>query len=601
MRRLSPKTYATGYAVAVLLTAIVAFHMHMAEWFFLLIVPFFYSVFLYGRALNYTLLALLTLVTFTISITVSDAPYTSGGNTLALALVMVCALESIIWAVKRLRRFTLIVEQMTDCVIVADMAGRITYVNPAFEKTTGYSRAEVTGQDLGILASNRAGPPLNDMLRCAMETCGSSRGRVISKRKDGALYTAETTISPLRGPAGDVFRYVVVQHDITRELRLEEQFNHAQKMEAIGQLASSVAHDFNNLLQVIQGYIELALRESSPESATHKSLVRVMRAAESAADLVRQLLAFSRKQSLQLEVIDVSEVVGSFARLFNRIIGAHIAVEINLEPGPQRIRADKGQIEQVLMNLCVNARDAIGESGTLVIQTGTTQLDEAFCETNTWARPGAHAVLTVSDTGCGMDEETQRRIFEPFFTTKQPGEGTGLGLATVYGIVQQHGGMVTVSSEAGVGTTFRLYFPLVEATDGHLAEEVGARAPGGTETLLLAEDNSEVRGLTEAVLREAGYQVLTAHDGDEAIRMLTAHADKIALALLDVFMPRRSGRAVVEYINEHNLSMRVLLVSGQNVDAPDSNSPESGEVECIMKPFSDVELLRTVRRVLDAQ
>jgi two-component system, cell cycle sensor histidine kinase and response regulator CckA len=599
MVRIPAKVYAAIYLIAVFLTAVLSVFLQMAEWFFLLILPFFYSVFYYGRVLNYTLLALLTTVTFFISISFSDVPYTSGANTLALALVMICVMESIIWAVKRLRLSALIVEQMTDAVIVTDMTGSIAHVNPAFENMTGYSRREAAGKDLGMLTGGRDMPSPADMLRRVMATRESWRGRLGGRKKEGTLFTAETSISPLRGPAGEVFRYVAVLHDITRELQLEEQFAHAQKMEAIGQLASGVAHDFNNLLQVIQGHVELALYESRPGSAIHKSLVKVMRAAESAAVLVRQLLVLSRKQALQLEVINLGGIVNNLAKLIRRIIGTHITIDIRSASGTQYIRADKGQIEQVLMNLCVNARDAIGENGTLTLETGTAELDAAFCETAGGARPGPHAVLTVADTGCGMDAETQRHIFEPFYTTKEEGEGTGLGLATVYGIVQQHGGMITVASETGTGTTFRIYLPRAEKPENAPEQVEDTLPPGGNETILVADDEKEVRQLTETILSKAGYRVMAAQNGGEAISMLNTHDEEIALAVLDVLMPGSSGIAVFDHIRAHFRNTRVLFVSGYNINALKSGILPDDAADFIMKPYSEAELLWKVRQVLD--
>jgi CheY-like chemotaxis protein len=298
--------------------------------------------------------------------------------------------------------------------------------------------------------------------------------------------------------------------------------------------------------------------------------------------------------------MDLSEVVSDLAKMIQRIIGEHITFNIHSEPGLKLIRADKGQVEQILMNLCVNARDAMEKGGTLTLETSNTHLDEEFCRVNSWARPGRYVVLSVTDTGCGMDSETKRRVFEPFFTTKEQGKGTGLGLATVFGIVRQHNGMVNVYSEVGVGTTFRIYFPMTEAAE--TAQDAAPSGPpaGGTETVLLADDDESVCGVAAAMLRKAGYTVLAAGDGEEAVRIFEEHADEIDLALLDVVMPGLGGEAVSEHLQQRRPRLPVLFASGYSSGGIHSGFVLDEGVQFIQKPYQRDVLLRRVREVLDS-
>ncbi len=388
--------------------------------------------------------------------------------------------------------------------------------------------------------------------------------------------------------------------DMSREIELEEQLRHAEKMRAVGQLAGGVAHDFNNLLQAILGYSEMALEEVEPGSTIHEDLGEVMNAANRATTLVGQLLAFSRRQVLELDNLALDEVIRDFAKMVERVIGEDVALNICSVPGLGIVRADRGQMEQMLMNLCVNARDAMPDGGEIAIGTENADLDATYCEEHVWAEPGRHAVLSVTDTGCGMDAETQEHIFEPFFTTKEGDKGTGLGLSTVYGIVRQHNGMIQVYSETGVGTTFRVYLPVVEGSKA--ADRVRApRAPsGGREAILLAEDNDAVRSLAEELLARAGYRVLTAEDGEEAIRVFDENAGEIDLAVLDVVMPKLGGRAVFNHIRQKRPGSRVLFASGYSRDAGHTNFVLDEGVQLIQKPYQRDTLLRKVREVLDS-
>ncbi|MDX9973141.1 MAG: transporter substrate-binding domain-containing protein, partial [FCB group bacterium] len=348
--------------------------------------------------------------------------------------------------------------------------------------------------------------------------------------------------------------------------RAEEQLRQAQKMEAVGQLAGGVAHDFNNLLQVINGFTEVALEELAGESPVRDLLKEVAKAGDRSARLVRQLLTFSRRQVMRPENLDIDEVVASVLKMLARVLGEHIVIRFAPGGEGKYVCADRGQMEQVLTNLSVNARDAMPEGGILSIETEEVKLDEEFCDSRSWAAPGRFVMLCVSDSGCGIDPGIIKRIFDPFFTTKEVGRGTGLGLATVYGIVRQHGGLIDVSSEPGKGTTFKIYLPKVSAGPEEVQKPELGQDNGGTEVILLAEDEDMVREVTRLVLEKAGYRVICARDGEEAVAMAEERGFEIALALLDVVMPGLGGRAVYERLKGRFPQMRFLFTSGYNVD-----------------------------------
>ncbi|MDP6544255.1 MAG: MASE1 domain-containing protein [Phycisphaerae bacterium] len=381
--------------------------------------------------------------------------------------------------------------------------------------------------------------------------------------------------------------------------KLATQLNQAQKMEAVGQLAGGVAHDFNNLLQAILGYGEMARSESAEEGPVREYVGEVLKAGHRAKTLVRQLLAFSRRQVLEMEDLDLNEVIADLMKMIRRVIGEHIT--LNILPGHDLgiVRADRGQIAQILTNLCVNSRDAMPEGGTITIETENARIDQAYCESHAWAAPGRYTLMSVTDTGCGMDDETLAQIFEPFFTTKELGKGTGLGLATVYGLVKQHEGQAEVHSEVGKGTTFKIYLPVVERSAAVVGDKIEGPVPGGTETILLAEDDEMVLAVAGKFLTNAGYTVLTAGDGAEALSVFAEHADAIDLAILDVVMPKLGGRAVFDRIRQTHQGTSVLFASGYSTNAVHTNFILDEGLTLIQKPYQRADLLRKVRQTLD--
>jgi two-component system, cell cycle sensor histidine kinase and response regulator CckA len=388
--------------------------------------------------------------------------------------------------------------------------------------------------------------------------------------------------------------------DITDRKKLELQLRQAQKMEAVGQLAGGIAHDFNNLLQAILGYGDLALEEVEAGSSAHESITEVMLAGERAQTLIGQLLAFSRRQVLEMKDVNLNDVVADLTKMIRRLIGEHIALDVLGGHNLGTVWADRGQIEQILMNLCVNARDAMPKGGTISIETENVRIDEEYCEIHPWATPGRYVLLSVTDSGCGMDKDTLANIFEPFFTTKGVGKGTGLGLSTVYGLVKQHNGMVNPYSEVGKGTAFKIYFPLVERSADIISERLQATAQRGSETILLAEDEETVRKLTVNILERAGYTVLPTRDGEEALLVFKQHTDKIDLALLDVMMPNLGGRAVYEEIRATHPDIPMLFSSGYSMSSIHTNFVLDEGMQLIQKPYQRDALLRKVRDILDA-
>jgi signal transduction histidine kinase/sensor domain CHASE-containing protein/ActR/RegA family two-component response regulator len=412
----------------------------------------------------------------------------------------------------------------------------------------------------------------------------------------------ESHVQPLRDSEGVIQGVIGVALDITERERLTDQLRQSQKMQAVGELAGGVAHDFNNLLMVVKGHSQLLLDRLPDASPMRLSVEQVEKAADRAASLTRQLLAFSRKQVLQPRVLDMNEAVGGMIRMFSRVIGENI--EMAFLPGGKlgRVKADPGQIEQVLLNLVVNARDAMPSGGRLTIETSNVELDRGYAATHTSLEPGLYVMLTVTDTGCGMDAETQARIFEPFFTTKGPGKGTGLGLATVYGVVKQSGGYIYVYSEVGRGTTFKIYLPQVTDELDKLVPETGkGRSARGTETILFVEDEQSVRELVRDYLVAAGYCLLEAADGIQALKVAAAHPGPVHMLITDVVMPHLSGPELATKLSSERPALKVLFISGYTDDTVFRHGVLEGGVAFLQKPFNLKALAQKIREVLNGE
>jgi PAS domain S-box-containing protein len=492
----------------------------------------------------------------------------------------------------------------TQGLMIADAARPdrpLVYVSPGFERLTGYASDEVLARNCRMLQGADTDPAAVARLREALAAGESCTVELLNYRKDGTTFWNELSISPVRDGAGRLTHFVGVQVDVTARRGLEEQFRQAQKMEAVGRLAGGIAHDFNNLLTIINGYSDLLVQRLPPDDPARELVAEIRKAGERSAGLTRQLLAFSRQQILAPRVLDLNAMVADTEKMLRRLIGEDVRLVTALDPDPWAVRADPGQIEQVLMNLALNARDAMPTGGRLTIETRNVDLDETYTRTHADARPGPHVLLSVADDGSGMAAEVRARIFEPFFTTKGPGKGTGLGLATVYGIVKQSGGHVAVYSELGLGTTFKVYLPRAEPAAGGVKPRSGlAPPPGGTETVLLAEDEAGVRDLIRRVLADRGYAVLAADDGAAAVRLAAGHRGPIHLLITDVVMPDVGGRAVAERVAERHPAVRVLFVSGYTDDAIIRHGVLRDGVNFLQKPFSPLALAFKVREVLDA-
>ena len=493
------------------------------------------------------------------------------------------------------------IDQTAEMIIITDREGTIQYVNPAFESVTGYSRADAIGSTPRILKSGTQEAAFYAELWETIKAGNTWKGHFRNKKKDGTTYTEDATISPVFDDTGAIVNFVGAKHDSTRELSLEAQLRQAQKMESVGRLAGGVAHDFNNMLQVIGSYLEISLRDSTlPESQRH-NLTQIKAAARRSAELTSHLLAFARKQTISPLVLDLDEAVEQTMKMLQRLIGEDIVLV--WKPGARqgRVKIDPTQLDQVLANLAVNARDAIDGVGTLSLETGEVTLDAEYCEKNVGFVPGRYQVLTVNDTGSGMSPEVQAHLFEPFFTTKPMGKGTGLGMATVYGIVKQNEGFINVYSEPGHGTSIRIYLPAV-ATE--IAPKAGIASSeeslhGGTETILIVEDEAAILDVTRLILEQLGYHVLVAGTPGEATRQVEAHQEAIDLLVTDVIMPQVNGPELARRLTALHGEMKCLFVSGYTADAIGRRGLLEEGVHFLSKPFTAEQLAGKIRDVLD--
>jgi len=482
-----------------------------------------------------------------------------------------------------------------------DLNGRWLHVNQRLCDILGYSREELLEcnfQDV-TYPEDVAADDLARQQFLAGEIQRYSREKRYVRR-DGLVVWVEVIVTLQRSPAGEPKFFITVVQDVTERKRLEQQFLQSQKMEAVGQLAGGIAHDFNNLLTAINGYSELTLARLAPDDRLRHNLEEIRKAGNRAASLTRQLLAFSRKQMLQPKVLDLNLVVSDLEKMLRRLIGENIELRTVLDRDLGSVKADPGQVEQVVMNLVVNARDAMPHGGKVTIETANVYLDEEYVKHHVAVRSGAYVMLAINDNGCGMTAETKARIFEPFFTTKELGKGTGLGLSTVYGIVKQSGGSIWAYSEVGKGTTFRMYLPRVsEDAQEYKRRTELERASRGTETILLVEDDETVRKLTHEVLMNYGYEVLDAAHGDAALLVCERYPKTIHLLLTDVVMPRMSGHEVANRLAPLRPEMKVLFMSGYTDDAIVHHRVLDADTPFIQKPFAPDALAQKIRDVLD--
>lgn len=496
-------------------------------------------------------------------------------------------------------RLSTVVEQAAEAVVITDTSGKIQYVNPAFELISGYARDEAIGKHTDMWEIRECD---QDDQKTRRETVTSGKvwkGRTECKKKDGSPYIEEATISPVFGPSGKIVNYVGITRDITEQIMLQKQLIQAQKMESIGTLAGGIAHDFNNLLQVILGYTDILLLQPGKSDRESQDLKEIHHAAKRGAELVRQILTFSRKMSSNPRPVDLNQMVNDARRLLARTIPKMIDIELRLGKDLESVNADPGQIEQALLNLAVNARDAMPDGGRLTIITRNVFLDTEYCQKQIDVEPGKYVVIEVADTGFGMDKDVLDHIFEPFYTTKRPGEGTGLGLAMVYGIVKGHGGHIACYSEPGLGTTFRIYLPSITPEATPETDETDMEIFFGSGTILLVDDDPLIGDFGVRVLERGGYTVMTASNGKEALDIYSKSGKEIDLVVLDLIMPLMAGKECLLELLRINPGVKALIASGFSVDVQTRQTIEESAKGFVQKPFEMYQLLAAVKKALE--
>jgi PAS domain S-box-containing protein len=498
---------------------------------------------------------------------------------------------------ERLSQLASIIDCSSDAIVIYTLDGVIVSWNAAAEGIYGYSASEVLGRSRRLLVPTNETDDLAGIVEALLRGESIKRFETVHLRKGGQRIDVSMTISPVKDAREQVIGAVAIARDVSDRKLLEKQLQQAQKMEAIGQLAGGIAHDFNNLLSVINGHCELLEEELSQNGTSSRNSEQIKKAGGRAAGLTRQLLAFSRQQPMEPTVLNLNSVIVDLEKMLKRVIGEDIEFRTLLDPKLGTVRADRGQIEQVIMNLVVNARDAMPNGGRLLIQTGNVVVDADFAHRSRFEQPGPYVLLSVADNGIGMDAETQAHIFEPFFTTKEVGKGTGLGLSTVYGVITQTGGSIQVHSRVGQGTIFEIYLPAAqEPVREQTVDTRAVLALGGTETILLVEDEQALRELTRDLLIASGYKLLEAGSPDEAIRALDQYCGPIHLLLTDVIMPRMNGRALAQNLTALRPDMKVVYMSGyagfSQFQVLDADSV------LLNKPFSREALLRKIREAL---
>jgi len=497
-------------------------------------------------------------------------------------------------------KYRSLIEHSNDAIYLL-YENKFEVINKRFEEMFGVTQEEVRSPDFNFM--QLVAPKSRELVkeRVRMVARGQEpthRYEFTALTKYGKEVEVEVSVSYVSYRGSKATQGIL--RDITHRKQLEAQLRQAQKMEAIGTLAGGIAHDFNNILTGISGYTQLSLAKLSPQHPLFTDLKKVEEAASRAGTLTRQILAFSRKQILEKQTVNMNQIIKDVMNFLRRILGEHIELNTVMSQDIPDIKADPTALEQVLTNLCVNARDAMPDGGKLLIQSEKVTLDEKYLENHPWVTQGEFVMMKVSDTGFGMDQETQSRIFEPFFTTKEAGEGTGLGLAIVYGLVKQHNGFIDLHSELDKGTTFKIYFPVCDVGEEESQEQIEEESiSGGNETLLIAEDEDSVRNLMVELLESYGYTVISVANGAEALQAFQENAHKIDLAIFDAVMPQMGGREVYEIIKDQHQKVKFLFISGYNVAQLQKKFVIEKDMQLLKKPFNPSQLLTKVRGILD--
>jgi len=504
-------------------------------------------------------------------------------------------------------RLTRAIEQSTETILITDSAGTIVYVNPEFTKTTGYTREEALGQNARILKSGMHDKEFYRQLWETLKNGKTWEGKIVNKHKNGTVFIEQVSISPVRDEVGHIVNFVAAKRDITQQYRaeeektaLQEQLMHAQKLESVGRLAGGVAHDFNNMLQAILGYTEIALDQVPPGQPLHDDLMEIKKAAQRSTNLTRQLQTFAHKQAVAPRAINLNEAVENMSAMLRRLIGESIHLE--WKPGPDlgTVMIDPGQIDQIVVNLCINARDAIGTSGRIVIATANVQLTPAEAHQLGDIAPGAYVQLSIQDNGCGMTPEIRNQVFEPFFTTKPVGQGTGLGLSIVYGIIRQNNGTIHVDSEPGKGSAFQIYLPRYfgEPVSDEPPDDVGTPVFSSHATILLVDDEESILRTTQRILGSLGHKVLATTSSKDALQMLEEHSDQIDLLITDVIMPGMNGPEMVRQMLKRCAKLKYMFISGHTANLLAEQGLNETNSNCIRKPFSRKTLAQKVQEAL---
>lgn len=502
---------------------------------------------------------------------------------------------------EKLHKLSRAVEQSPVTIVITDLEGKIEFVNPKFTQLTGYSAEEAIGQNPRVLKSGKTPPELYQKLWSTISSGAVWEGEFLNRGKDGKLFWEHAMISPLRDQKGNITNYLAIKEDITEKKNMFEQLVQSQKVESIGQLAGGLAHDFNNILSVVSGYAYLMKLEMDKDSKQLLHLEQIMSASIKAAELTHSLLAYSRKQVMNLQSQNLNLLVTNVGAFITRLIGEHIKFTVTTQGAPLMVHVDSLQIEQVLMNLATNARDAMQGGGTFTITTSAGCIDQAHIAIHGYGDVGRYAIISVADSGCGMPVETVRRIFDPFFTTKGVGKGTGLGMAMVMGIIKQHNGFIDVQSDVGTGTVFHIYLPLVVGESIEITEENDLPIASGVGTILIAEDEPAVRDYMEMLLKKYGYEVIVAVDGLDAVDKYAEHKDEINLVILDMVMPRKSGKAAYNEIRLMGYATECLFISGYAADIVEKQGDLGEHAVLLTKPIKPNVLLDKIAEILNNQ
>ncbi|MFQ5651065.1 MAG: response regulator [bacterium] len=501
-----------------------------------------------------------------------------------------------------LRKFSHAVEQSPATIMITDARGNIEYVNPKFTEVTGYTREEVLGKNPRILQSGETSPAEYQRLWLTITAGKEWRGEFQNKKKNGELYWEFFSISPIKNEQGVITHFVAVKEDTTERKQLQEQLLQAQKMETIGTLAGGVAHDFNNLLTTILGNAEFGLEDLRPDAPGYEHFIAIKEAANRASDLTNQLLSFSRRQVLKKKILNLNRTIEDLLKMLRRILGEDIELRVEFARKLAPVYADPGQVQQVLMNLFANARDAMPKGGKLMLKTRNVKRTALLDEPKDRQTARKYVQIVVADTGTGIEKENLAHIFDPFYTTKEVGKGTGLGLAVVHGIVEQHGGNIEVDSRPGEGTTVEIFFPAVKRTKATEDKPEPAHVTRGRgETLLLVEDEAVVLGVTVRILNYLGYKVLTARDGEEAMNLFQSEKNNIDLVILDVVMPKESGPDIYKKMTVSRPNLPVLFVTGYDVHAKLADfglETEPRSIAVLQKPYTRESLGAKIRELL---